>query len=287
MKRILCVFVIATAFAGTLFCEDNLKPKMVQIPGRNYEMMTTEVTQGLYESVMGENPSYFRNDNEDLDDEERDNLPENTKNNPVENVSWYDAIYFCNKLSEKEGLEPVYAVDGETDIETWDYIPHYDDKIVEEITQNPKANGYRLPTVKEWQYAAKGGKYYAYARSDNIDEFAWYNGNSGCTTHPAAQKKANGYGLYDMSGNVGEYCWDIDPDRSFNRYECGGSWTFNAYYCRVDYRSSGNAYFHGYNVGFRLVRTLSNQQASVAYSSTAHAGGKPRCAVLPCAERSK
>ena len=258
IKRILCVSVIATALASPLFCEDNLKPKMVRIPGKNYEMMTTEVTQGLYESVMGENPSYFRNDNDELDDEERDDLPENTKNNPVEYVSWYDAIYFCNKLSEKEGLEPVYAVDGETDVEKWSYIPHYEDEIVEEITQNPKANGYRLPTVKEWQYAAKGGKYYAYARSDNIDEFAWHNDNSGCTTHPVAQKKANGYGLYDMSGNVGEYCWDVDPDLSIKRYYCGGGWHYNADYCRVDRRSSGRADYRGYSLGFRLVRTLSN-----------------------------
>ena len=105
IKRILCVSVIAAALAAPLFCEDNLKPKMVRIPGQDYEMMTTEVTQGLYESVMGENPSYFRNDNEDLDDEERDNLPKNTKNNPVECVSWYDAIYFCNKLSDMKLME--------------------------------------------------------------------------------------------------------------------------------------------------------------------------------------
>ena len=255
MKRILRVFVIVAALGFQVSCENGSKSKMVKIPGQHYEMMTTEVTQGLYESVMGENPSYFRNDNEDLDDEKRDNLPENTKNNPVEYVSWYDAIYFCNKLSEKEGLEPVYAVDGETDVEKWSYIPHYEDEIVEEITQNPKANGYRLPTVKEWQYAAKGGKNYEYAGSDNIDKVAWYKKNSGNTTHPVAQKKANGYGLYDMSGNVWEWCWDAHY--SYCRHDYGGSWHDNAYCCKVDFGDYYDADLRNDCLGFRLVRSLS------------------------------
>ena len=204
IKRILCVSVIAAALAAPLFCEDNLKPKMVRIPGQDYEMMTTEVTQGLYESVMGENPSYFRNDNEDLDDEERDNLPKNTKNNPVECVSWYDAIYFCNKLSEKFGFTPVYE----------------------------------------------------YAGSNDIDEVGWYENNSGDKTHPVAQKKAYGYGLYDMSGNVWEWCWGVSPDYSRYRCRCGGSWDYDAYYCWVDGGSSYYADFRCSNLGFRLVRTI-------------------------------
>ena len=256
IKRILCVSVIAAALAAPLFCEDNLKPKMVRIPGQDYEMMTTEVTQGLYESVMGENPSYFRNDNEDLDDEERDNLPKNTKNNPVECVSWYDAIYFCNKLSEKFGFTPVYEVDGKTDVTKWNYTPHEGNSISGNVTVNANANGFRLPTVEEWQYAARGGQNFTYSGSNDIDEVAWYSGNSGNTTHPVAQKKANGYGLYDMSGNVWEWCRDVYPNDSDFRCSCGGSWDYSAGSCKVDCRDYCYAGYRGYGLGFRLVRTI-------------------------------
>ena len=255
IKRILCVSVIASALTAPLFCEDSLKPKMVKIPGQHYEMMTTEVTQGLYKSVMGENPSYFRNDNEELGNKQKNNLPENTKNNPVENVSWYDAIYFCNLLSKREGLEPVYAVDDETDVEKWDYTPHNRKEIDGEITRNENADGYRLSTVEEWWYAAIGGQIFTYSGSNDIGEVAWYDGNSGNTTHPVAQKKANCYGLYDMTGNVEEWCWDVAYFRGY-RYNCGGSWSDHDGYCEVDYRTSDNASSRTRYLGFRLVRTI-------------------------------
>ncbi len=209
---------------------------MVKIPGQNIKMSSTEVTQKLYQWIMGENPSKFKSDN-----------------NPVENVSWYDAIYFCNKLSVKLGLEPVYSVEGFTDVKQWNYKPNQGNDLRGEITQNLQANGFRLPTFDEWKYAARGGQNYRYAGSDNLDEVGWYRENSEEKTHPVAQKKANGYGLYDMSGNVFEWVWNSYYDTSA-RYICGGSRYNNANFCEGDSRGHRFANSQSDDAGFRIVR---------------------------------
>lgn len=196
-----------------------LNIEFVKIPEKTYSVMKTEVTQKLYKTIMRTNPSEFKGNY-----------------NPVEKVSWYDAVEFCNALSEYLGYEPVYTRDGSS------------------VTWNENANGFRLPTVEEWQYAAKGGENYKYSGSDNLDSVGWYADNSGYGTHPVAQKKSNHYGLYDMSGNVCEWCWDSYSYRS--RYYCGGGWCYFDSGCKVDSRTDNSADYRTYDIGFRLVRSI-------------------------------
>lgn len=219
---------------------DFIERRLVNISAKKIKILNTEVTQNLYTTIMDSNPSRFKGDN-----------------NPVENVSWYDAIYFCNKLSEKFGFTSVYEVDGKTDVTTWNYTPHNDNSIRGNVTQNINANGFRLPTLEEWEYAARGGQNYTYSGSNYLDEVGWNSYNSGDKTHPVAQKKANGYGLYDISGNVAEWCWDVySNDCSDGRYYCGGNWYGSANYCKVDYGYGDDAYCRSDHLGFRLVRTI-------------------------------
>ena len=230
------------------FCKVYDALKFVKIPDKNINMLQTEVRQYIYEIVMGENPSYFKGDREPAEGELQEKRP-------VERVSFYDAIYFCNKLSTMFGLVPVYSVDGITDVTKWNYVPHKENVLAGEIEQNLNANGYRLPTKGEWYYAAGGGEYLVYAGSNNIDEVAWYKENSNDKTHEVGKKKANGYGLYDMSGNVREWCWDVYPYNSGYRYDCGGDFYSPYYRCNllVNDDTNTNARSQDYGMGFRIV----------------------------------
>ena len=210
--------------------------QFVKIPGKNIKMLNTVVTQAMYESVMGESPRNFVG-----------------ASRPIENISWYDAIYFCNKLSVMKGKEPVYAVDGEKDVTKWNYTPNEDETIEENITQDEYASGFRLPTLEEWEYAAEGGENYKYAGSEDLDKVAWYSDNSDNRTHPVAQKMPNGYGLYDMLGNIDEWLWDSE-DNDGRRAHRGGSFYDPAYeFDEFDDNGSYDPRYRGSFVGFRVV----------------------------------
>lgn len=225
---------------------------VVAVPGQNFSILATEVTQELYESVMDENPSMF----------------EGEKNLPVESVSWVDAVAFCNKLSKKEGLKPCYSYNENKNPDEWnlnnDEMSDWSEDKWKKFNKNfacdTTASGYRLPTVAEWQWAAMGGQVFKFSGSDNLDEVGWYDKNSEKKTHSVAQKAPNGYGLYDMSGNVWEWCGDLDEyifdyDGSLRRYLCGGSSSNSVYDCGVGERSHNNASHALCFLGFRIVKS--------------------------------
>jgi len=203
----------------------------------SFLMSRYEITQREYQEVMGTNPSRFTGD---LD-------------RPVEQVSWFDAVEYCNRRSQREGLTPAYTMSGTN------------------VTWNRNTNGYRLPTEAEWEYACRAGTTTAYNTGANIsNNTGWYRANSGNTTRPVGQLPANAWGLYDMHGNVLEWCWDwygaysagaqSDPTGASSwsaRVVRGGSWGNSADYVRSANRFNYTPSIQHYSLGFRVVRNVS------------------------------
>ena len=224
-----------------------------------------EVTRGEYKAVMGSDPSAASANDKDGNELEGDAV----LNNPVNYVSWYDALVYCNKLSMLENLTPCYSIDGSTDPDDWGEVPTSSNSTWNAATCNYEAEGYRLPTEAEWEWLARGGENYEYAGSDNVDDVAWYTSNTNDTgTREVKTKAPNGYGLYDMSGNVYEWCWDwygsisdssaADGATSGSYRVCrGGSWYYSDSYCKVAGRSSYNPNFRNNLYGLRVVRPSS------------------------------
>lgn len=262
------VFVQGGTFKNT---NSNYYGKSVFVSG--FYIGKYEVTQKEWIEMMGSNPSKFKGDNL-----------------PVEMVTWYDCVEYCNKRSIKQGLKPYYNIDkykkdpnntNDTDDVKWT------------VTINTGAEGYRLPTEAEWEYAAGGGqksKNYTYSGSTNVDEVAWYWRNAGDTnltgfwfwpvieqnhdkTKPVGGKAPNELGLYDMSGNVREWCWDwygdlgstktwrvveTDPKGSPSgslRVWKGGGWIGEALCCNPSFRAGYEPYNRAPDQGFRVCRS--------------------------------
>lgn len=197
-------------------------------------MGETEVTQGLYESLMDSNPSWDTDCGASC---------------PVEDIEWYDAVQFANALSVSMDLPECYSIDG----------------ALVDLPNGLHCGGFRLPTEAEWEVAARGGKDWMYSGSDNANDVAWFGGHPYGGIHPVARKQANAYGLYDMSGNVWEWTWDEyselpdttreDPvvDEGRQRVIRGGSWCNDHTVIRVAVRASKGPELGFDNLGVRLV----------------------------------
>jgi len=196
-----------------------------------------QVTQRQYQAVMGNNPSNFKGSDE----------------LPAENVTWFEAVQFCNKLSERENQTPFYRINGD------------------EVTI-VGGNGYRLPTEAEWEYSCRAQSTTLYPFGDDasqLDEHAWHANNSGKLTHAIGQKRPNAWGLYDMLGNVWEWCADWYDPRYYassspadplsagvtaRRVIRGGSWSDDPRFCRSSIRNEFGPVNRSRNLGFRVAR---------------------------------
>lgn len=180
------------------------------------------VTQSHYFALTGQSPSLS-----------------NGNDKPVESVSWLDAVRFCNLLSQQAELDEVY---------------HFGDD--DAVSYDQTRSGYRLPSEAEWEYACRAGS--DAVRYGPLDAIAWYDANSGKQSHDVGQKQPNGWGLFDMLGNVWEWCWDLYDGDVYGSYRVfrGGGWADPARGCLVTNRRRSHPTFAIDDLGFRVARNV-------------------------------
>ncbi|MCL2442024.1 MAG: formylglycine-generating enzyme family protein [Treponema sp.] len=267
--RVLSICIIFTLFVQSVHSQ--VRNEMIMIQGGTFTMGSPEgepgkhmdhegpqhqvtlssfyiakfpVTQAEYLEIMGVNPSYYSG-----------------PDFPVEQVTWNNAVDYCNRRSIAEGLTPVYTIDGNN------------------VTWNRNANGYRLPTESEWEYACRAGTQTPFNIGNSMDDAGWHRDNAlhpvtRRSTFPVGQKRPNAWGLYDMHGNVLEWCWDwfapytpepkVNPTGPATSYRTapytnrrvyrGGCWDFPSTQCRSAYRFGQHQNFRFFYNGFRVAR---------------------------------
>ncbi|MEV6558785.1 SUMF1/EgtB/PvdO family nonheme iron enzyme [Nocardia sp. NPDC051756] len=211
---------MVTIPAGTVTLADRRTQRSWTVDVAPFRMAAVPVTQELYEQVTGQQPSSSRGDRL-----------------PVDSVSWWDTLRFCNALSAREGLTPAYRLDDEN--AEWD----------------DTADGYRLPTEAEWEHGCRAGS--TGPRYGELDEIAWYRGNSDEHMHEVGGKRPNAWGLYDMLGNTWDWCWDIYDAEIYGSYRVlrGGGWFDEHWSCRASVRRRSHPTLRLDDVGFRVARS--------------------------------
>lgn len=217
--------LVAQIPAGDITLTDARARRSWSVQLDAFEIGVFPVTQAEYSAVLSEHPS--------MQDGER---------MPVVDVSWFDAVRFCNALSQQHGLGPAYQFSGEPD--------------GEEVLWDEAANGYRLPSEAEWEYACRAGT--PGPRYGPRDEIAWYRDNSGEQLHSVGEKAPNAWGLHDTIGNVWEWCWDFSDVERYGYYRVmrGGGWFDQHWSCRASVRRNSYPGLAIDDVGFRVARSL-------------------------------
>ncbi|HHK5550991.1 cytoplasmic protein [Bacillus anthracis] len=208
---------------GEVVLRDDRIKKEWQVQIKPFLLAKYVVTIELYDGIINSTCNDYKNSNK-----------------PVVNISWYDAITFCNSLSKTAGLTEFYSIQDDG----------------KKVSCNLHSNGYRLPSEAEWQYACKAGAPgYTYGE---LQKIAWYNENSNGQIQDVGKKEPNAWGLYDMLGNVWEWCYDLYDKKVYGSYRIfrGGSWAEEARGCGATCRRRSHPTFHIDDLGFRLARSI-------------------------------